>query len=139
MLGGWQIEADDGSATLAWFSEHLAAVCVYHLFHDRESEAGTRHGSGGGRAVETIEHLIAVGGIDPGTVIPYGDAATGDRHLDWSLVGAPLHGIVQEVVDSAGECRRTTLNRTGFRIEPDLDIEPTNRALDPRCNGLVEA
>ena len=137
-LGVVQIEPHDRAATFRRLGEHSATVGFYHLFDDREAEARTRHGPSGGRAIETIEYLVAVCCIDPGTVIPYGDMATGDLHFDWSVVGAPLHRIVQEVVDSARECRRATLDRAGLRIEPDLDIESANGALDTRCNGLVE-
>ena len=69
----------------------------------------------------------------------YDNTSPGDLHIDWSGAPAPLHRIIEEVVDGSRKCSRATLDRVGFRIEPNLDIKPTNGVLDTQRHGLVKA
>src|SRR4051794_20629069 len=96
-------EAERGAAAGDLDELDLAAVALGHLAHDGQAQARALPAAGGLRAVEAVEDVGAVAGIDAWTVVADEHVAALARDLHDAARVAPLGSVLHEVPERAVE------------------------------------
>ena len=92
---------------------HAAAVLLGDLAHDRQPEPGAGAPARGRAAVEAVEEVWKVVGVDAGAVIADAHTVSVDPDLDDPARRGVLGGVVEQIVDGAGEALARALHHDG--------------------------
>src|SRR5207237_8327891 len=129
--GAGEAEPKQGAAARRILGGDASAVSLGDLAHDCEAEPRARERARVGRAVEAVEHVLAVLGSDAGTVIADAKLAPRQSHLDARAGRRPLAGVLEQVPDGALEPLGDALDRGRLDVRVEMHVRKARtRAVD---------